>query len=146
VRNVLIWPSNENYGTNCDNLDMLIREIRKIAEVDLDNVDPVGITEVSESHSQPLSSEELYDFAQQLTAQQKENEDGEGHGTKATQTKDLTDILSAINMAAEKLSDIDPEWERSSTVKRGIRAILHLIMQSCTKRRKNQNSCRYVLS
>jgi len=28
-------------------------------------------------------------------------------------------------MAAEKLCDIDPEWERSSTVKRGIRAMLH---------------------
>ena len=27
--NVLIWPSNENYVTNCDNLDMLIKEIRK---------------------------------------------------------------------------------------------------------------------
>ena len=40
-----IWPSNENYGTTCDNLDMLIKEIRKIAVVaGLDNVDPVGIT------------------------------------------------------------------------------------------------------
>jgi len=28
-------------------------------------------------------------------------------------------------MAAEKLYDIDPEWECSSTIKRGIRAMLH---------------------
>jgi len=57
---MLIWPSNENYGTNCDNLDMQIKVINKTAEeVGLDNVDPVGITEVSESHSQPLSNEEL---------------------------------------------------------------------------------------
>ena len=42
-----IWPSNQNYGTNCDTLAMLIKEISKIAEeVDLDNVDPVGITEI----------------------------------------------------------------------------------------------------
>ena len=55
-----IWPSNEKFGTNCDNLDMLIKEICKIAEgAGLDNVDPVGITEVLESHSQPLSDEEL---------------------------------------------------------------------------------------
>ena len=27
-----IWPSNENFGTNCDTLDILIREIRKIAK------------------------------------------------------------------------------------------------------------------
>jgi len=47
---MLIWHSNENYGTNCDNLDMLIKEISEIAEVGLANVDPVGITEVSESH------------------------------------------------------------------------------------------------
>jgi len=35
----------------------------------------VGITEVLESHSQPLSNEEHYDLAQQLTKQQKEDED-----------------------------------------------------------------------
>ena len=64
-----IWPSNENYDTNCDNLDMVIKEISKTAEVGLDNADPVGITEVLESQSQPLSNEELYDLAQKLIEQ-----------------------------------------------------------------------------
>ena len=60
MRNVLIWSSNENYGTNCDSLDMLIKEISKIAEeVGLGHVDHRGITEVLESHSQPMSNEEL---------------------------------------------------------------------------------------
>ena len=40
-------------------------------------------------------------------------------------TKDSIDILSAIDMAAEKLCDVDPDWERSSTVKRGVRAKLN---------------------
>jgi len=88
---------------------MLIKEISEIAEVGLDKVDPVGITEVAESHSQPLSIEELYDLAQQLTEQQKEDEDEVDCGTKEMQTKDLTDILSVIDMAAEKLCDINPE-------------------------------------
>ena len=35
------------------------------------------------------------------------------------QTKDLTDVLSAIDMAAGKLCDIDPDWDRSSSVKKG---------------------------
>ena len=110
-----IWPSNENYGTNCDNLNMLIKEISEIAEeAGLDNVDHVGITEVSECHSQQLTNEELYDLAQQLTEQQKEDEDEENRGTKEMQIKD---ILSVIDMAAEKLCDIDPDWECSSTVK-----------------------------
>jgi len=62
-----IWPSNKNYGPNCDNLVMLIKELSKITEeVGLDNVDPV-----LESHSQPLSSEELYDFAQYLNSRRK---------------------------------------------------------------------------
>ena len=39
--------------------------------------------------------------------------------------KGLTDILSSIDMAAEMLCDIDPDWESSCTVKRGIRAMLH---------------------
>jgi len=26
------WPSNKNYGKNCDNMDMLIKEISEIAE------------------------------------------------------------------------------------------------------------------
>jgi len=85
----------------------------------------VGITEVLESNSQPVSNEELCDLTQQLTEQQKEDEDEEDRGTKAMQTKDLTDILSTIDMAAEKLFEIDPEWECSCTVKRGIRAMLH---------------------
>jgi len=43
---------------------MLIRGIIEIAgEVGLDNVDPVGIAEVLECHSQRLSNEELYDLA-----------------------------------------------------------------------------------
>jgi len=49
----------------------------------------VGITEVSESHSQPLTNEELYGLAQQLTEQQKEGEAEEDRGTKAMQTKNL---------------------------------------------------------
>ena len=61
---------------------MLIKEISDIAEeVGLDNFDPVGITEVS--------NEELHDLAQQLTEQQKEDEDEEDRGTKAMQMKDL---------------------------------------------------------
>jgi len=40
-----IRSSCENYCTNCDNLDMLIKEISEIAEeVGLDKVDPVGNT------------------------------------------------------------------------------------------------------
>ena len=78
-----IWPSNENCGTYCDDLDTLIKEISEIAdEVGLDSVDPVGITEVLESHPQLLSNEEIYDLAQRLTEQQKENDDKEDRGTK----------------------------------------------------------------
>jgi len=59
-----------------------------VEEVGLDNVDPVGITEILESHSQPLSNAELYDLAQQLSEQQKEDED-EDCGTKEMQVKDV---------------------------------------------------------
>ena len=70
-----IWPSNKNCGINCDNLDMMVKEISEITEeFGLDIVDPVGITEVLESHSQPLSNEELCGLAQQMTEQQKEDE------------------------------------------------------------------------
>jgi len=40
-------------------------------------------------------------LAQQLTDQQKEDEDEEDLGTKEMQTNDLTDFLSATDMAAE---------------------------------------------
>jgi len=78
-------------------------------------------------------------LAQQLTEQQKEDEDEEDCRTKEMQMVDLTDILSAIDMAVNKLCDIDPDWESSSTVKRGIRAILHPyyeILQEKTKKSK----------
>ena len=128
---------------------MLIKEIGEIAEVGLDNVDPVGITDVLESHSQPLFNEELYDLAQQLTEQQKEDEDEEDRGTKEMQTKGLTDILSAIDMAADKLCDIDPEWERSSTVKTGLRAMLrpyYEILQEKKKKSKQLTLHSFLIS
>jgi len=39
-------------------------------------------------------------------------------------------------MAAEKLCDIDPEWKRSSTVKRGIRAMLHPYYEILREKKK----------
>jgi hypothetical protein len=52
------------------------------------------------------------------------------------QTKELTNILSSIDMTAEKLCDINPNWERSSTVKRGIRAILHPYYEILQEKKK----------
>jgi len=120
---------------------MLIKELSEIAEeVGLGNVDPVGITEVLVSHSQPLSKEVLYELAQQLTEQQKEDVHVGDRGTKELQVKNLTDVLSAIDMAAEKLRDVDPDWERSSVVKRGIRAMLHPYYEILQDKKKNQNT------
>jgi hypothetical protein len=48
-------------------------------------------------------NEELYDLAQQLTEQQKEDEYEEDCGTKEIQMKDFTEILSTIDTTAEKL-------------------------------------------
>ena len=118
-------------------------------EVGLDIVDPVGIAGVLERHSQPLSSEELYDLGQQLTEQQKEDGDEEDRGTKEVQTKDITAILSAVDIAAEKLCDIDPDWERSCTVKRDISALLHPyyeILQEKKEKSKQQKSHSFLLS
>ena len=39
-------------------------------------------------------------------------------------------------MTAEKLCDIDPEWERSDTVKRGIKAILHSYYETLQEKKK----------
>jgi len=39
-------------------------------------------------------------------------------------------------MAAEKLCDIDPEWERSSTVKRGIRTLLNPYYEILQEKKK----------
>ena len=49
----------------------------------------MGITEVLKSLSQPLSKEEIYDLVQQLTEQQKEDEDVRNRGKKSRQTKYL---------------------------------------------------------
>jgi hypothetical protein len=51
-------------------------------------------------------------------------------------TKNLTDILSTVDMAAEKVFDVDPDWERSSTVHNGIRYILHPYYETMEDKRK----------
>ena len=62
---------------------MLIKERSEMAEdVVLENVDTVGFTKVSERCSLPLSNEKLYELAQKLTEQQKEEENEEDIGTK----------------------------------------------------------------
>ena len=48
-----------------------------------------------------------------------------GSWNQKMQKNYLTDILSSIEMAAEKLRDIDPDSKRSSTVKRSIRDVLY---------------------
>jgi len=53
-------------------------------------------------------------LTQQLTEQQKEDEDEKDRGTKAMQTKDITHILPAIDKVAEKLRYVDHNWECSS--------------------------------
>ena len=52
------------------------------------------------------------------------------------QMKDRTDIFFAIDMAAEKLCDIDHDWECSSTVKWGIRAMLHSYYEILQEKKK----------
>ena len=79
-------------------------------------------------------------MAQQLTEQRKEDVHEGDRGTKELQTKNITDSFSAIDMAAEMLCDIDPDWERSSTVKRGVRAMLHLYYEILQEKKKNQNT------
>jgi len=39
-------------------------------------------------------------------------------------------------MAAGKLCDIDPDWERRSTLKRGIRSMLHIYYEILQEKKK----------
>jgi len=54
-------------------------------------------------------------------------------------------------MAAEKLCDIDHEWEHCCTVKRGIRAMLHLYYEILQEKKKEKKSkqltlCSFLMS
>ena len=57
-------------------------------------------------------------------------------GEPSNADEGLTDIVSAIDMTAQKLCDIDPEWERSSTVKSGITAMLHSYYEILQEKKK----------
>jgi len=43
---------------------------------------------------------------------------------KKCSRKNRIDVLSTIDMAAEKSRDINPDWKHSSTLKRGVIAML----------------------
>jgi len=58
---------------------------------------------------------------------------------KKCSRKNRTDILSTIDMAAEKSLDIIPDWEHNSTLKRGIIVMLlpyYEILQEKKKKSK----------
>jgi hypothetical protein len=71
-----------------------------------------------------------------LTKQKKEDENEKDLETKEMQTKYFTDILSSIDVAAEKLCDLDPDWERSSTLKRSTGAMLHPFYEILQEKKK----------
>jgi hypothetical protein len=49
----------------------------------------------------------------------------------------LTDILFPIGIGAEKLCDIDPERDRISKVKRGIRAMLQPYYETLQEKKES---------
>lgn len=105
------------------------------------NVEPEDMTELLQNHAQSLSNEELEELAHNLTEQQKDQKDENERETaiKRMKTNDLQDILATIDNATQKLCDIDPDWERSSTVKKDINAILcpyYEILQQTKKKCK----------
>jgi light-regulated signal transduction histidine kinase (bacteriophytochrome) len=74
------------------------------------------------SHSQPLTEEELEDLVAQLT--QKQQQEQEESILRSVETHDLKEILAGIDTYLQRLSDIDPDWERSRSIRRRVIALL----------------------
>jgi hypothetical protein len=81
------------------------------------------VTELLQSHSQPLSNEKLEGLAVQLT-QKQEQQDQQEPILLSIETNDLQEILAAINGYVQRLGDTDPDWVQSCSVRRGVNAVL----------------------
>jgi hypothetical protein len=76
----------------------------------------------SKRHSQPLTEEELEDLAVQLT--QKQQQEQEEPILRSVETYDLKEILAGIDTYLQRLGNVDPDWERSCSIRRSVIALL----------------------
>jgi hypothetical protein len=65
-----------------------------------------------ESRSKPLTNEELDDLGAQVTQKQQQQEH-ENPGLQPIETHNQQEIPAVIDSYLQRLSDIDPDWERS---------------------------------
>jgi hypothetical protein len=119
-----VWPECAHDFKGFVEVPEIADEVTAIAqELGLGTVDPDDVAESLESHSQPLTNEELEDLSAQLIQKQQQQEQEEPE-LQYIETYDLQEILAGIDRCLQSLGDIDPDWEQSCCIRRGVNAVL----------------------
>lgn len=93
-------------------------------QLNFSEVDAEDVQALLDSYDDPLSNEELQELTEQNVVQDDADTDTDNNQEAPQQkiltTKILSDCLSAVSHSLEVLSENDPDFERSCTVKRNV--------------------------
>ncbi|XP_018430489.1 PREDICTED: tigger transposable element-derived protein 1-like [Nanorana parkeri] len=130
-------------------LENIVEDVRRLAqEAGFSEMTTDDVTELLDSHEQQLSNEDLEDLAKELSKQNEEEKDEVADvPLQSMRTKDLQRILSVMETLADELSEMDPDWQRSATMRRGIMSSLGPYSEILRERkRQSRQSTRHAFS
>ncbi|XP_066489716.1 tigger transposable element-derived protein 1-like [Tiliqua scincoides] len=119
-----MWPEAcYDFNGFADASSDITRDIVNLAnEAGMDEVDAEDVEELLNSHGEELTKEELEEIENQHAAEEEEDEMEGAPPVRNLTTAMLSEGIAKINEILNIWSENDPDWERSSTVKRGVLA------------------------
>lgn len=134
-----LWP---NFSipdfSGLELVEAVSQEICKLAqEAGLDNVNPEEVRQLLASHDQPLSGADLEQLSQQ---QKKEEHQEENSEIRSMSTSRIQEALTIIKEQCQVFANIDPDWVRSSTVRRSVTVALQPYYQILRERKMNSST------
>lgn len=112
-----LWPEcRNNFKGFPDSINEVKKDIVRLShEVGFTEVDEEDLDGLLESHSEPLSNEELLEL-ERAAAEKEEEEENEPEPVRGLDIKNLQKAFSLIDSAMELLQEQDPNPKRSSNV------------------------------
>lgn len=118
-----VWPeARYDFNRFDDASSDITRDIVNLAsDAGMDEVNADDVEELLNSHGEKLTKEELEELEKQHAVEEEEEDEMEGAPpVRNLKTAMLSEGIAKINEILNVWSENDPDWERSSSVKRGV--------------------------
>ena len=132
-----LWPEcRNNFKGFSDSINEVKKDIVRLShEVGFTEVDEKDLDGLLESHSEPLSNEELLEL-ERAAAEKEEEEENEPEPVRGLDIKTLQKAFSFVDSAVELLQEHDPNPKRSSNVVNQMEQAMKIYRELYDEKRK----------